>query len=766
VGLLKSRPKRAVRMPKAAWDPSTWATKVPLTHLENFGEVARAAWDNRDQAGYAWRILNDGVCDGCALGTSGLKDWTVDGVHLCNVRLRLLRLNTMPAADPARFGDVAALRRLSSRELRDLGRLPVPLLRRRGEPGFTPVSWDAAMDLIVARLAATEPDRTYLYLTSRGTANETYYVAQKVMRAFGTHNVDNAARVCHAPSTVALKAALGVGATTCSYPDLIGTDVVTFVGSNVAKNQPVVMKYLYHAKKAGTKVVTVGPYLEPGMDAYWVPSDVESALFGTVITDRFVQVAPGGDLAFLRGTLKALIERGGVDRGFVDAHTHGFDALAAVLVATEWADLEDAAGVSRADVEAYADLLAGAERAVFVWGMGVTQAGGGEDAVRALIDLALARGFVGRDGCGLMPIRGHSGVQGGAEMGAYATALPGGAATDDAEAVAALEAAWGFALPERPGRTTPEMLEDAGAGLVDVLLAVGGNFREVMPDPRGVDATLGRIPLRVHLDIAASSQMLVDPADAVLLLPTTTRYEVPGGVTETTTERRIVFSPEIPGPRVAEARPEWRVLAEAVARARPERAADLAWQGTAAVRAEIARVVPMYDGIERLAAKGDQVQYGGPHLCAGGVFPTADGRAHFHPEGPRVRPRAGARDPDAFVVVTRRGKQFNSMVHEDVDPLGGFARDAVLLAHADAERLGLAAGDRIVVENERGHLLGRAVPVAMSTGAVQVHWPEANVLLDPADRSAASGIPSYKGGRATVRRATATDAADAAAPRP
>ena len=244
--------------------------------------------------------------------------------------------------------------------------------------------------------------------------------------------------------------------------------------------------------------------------------------------------------------------------------------------------------------------------------------------------------------------------------------------------------------------------------------------------------------------------MLVDPAEAVLLLPAATRFEVPGGVTETTTERRIVFSPEIPGPRVPEARPEWRVLAEAVARARPARAHDLAWDDTAAVRVEIARVVPMYAGIERLHAKGDQVQYGGPHLCAGGVFPTGDGRARFHAEGPPVpaRDQAQTHAPDAFVVVTRRGKQFNSMVHEDVDPLGGHARDAVLIAHADAERLGLAAGDRVVVENERGRLLGRAAPVAMSIGAVQVHWPEANVLLDPADRSAASGIPTYKGGRA------------------
>ena len=288
MGIFKSRPKRAVVPPKEGWDPGTWATRVPLTHLDNFGEVFRAGWENRDRPGYAWRILNDGVCDGCALGCSGMEDWTVEGVHLCNVRLRLLRLNTVPAADPARFTDVAPLREMRGRELRALGRLPRPMIRRRGDAGFRPIAWDDALSLIAGHVAATDPDRTFLYLTSRGIPNETYYVAQKAMRAIGTNNVDNAARVCHSPSTVALKASIGVGATTCSYTDLIGTDLVTFFGSNVAKNQPVVMKYLYHAKKAGTKVVTVNPYREPGMDAYSVPSDLESALFGTKITDRFV----------------------------------------------------------------------------------------------------------------------------------------------------------------------------------------------------------------------------------------------------------------------------------------------------------------------------------------------------------------------------------------------------------------------------------------------------------------------------------------------
>jgi len=179
--------------------------------------MARTAWENRDQLPFAWRILKDGVCDGCALGTSGMTDWTLPGAHLCMVRLELMRLNTAPALDPALLADVSSLRRLTSRELRLLGRLPVPMMRRPGERGFTPMSWDAALDRIATSLRAVNPHRAAFYLTSRGITNEVYYAAQKAARFLGSPHVDNSARLCHAASTVAMKAALGVGASTCSY---------------------------------------------------------------------------------------------------------------------------------------------------------------------------------------------------------------------------------------------------------------------------------------------------------------------------------------------------------------------------------------------------------------------------------------------------------------------------------------------------------------------------------------------------------------------
>jgi molybdopterin-dependent oxidoreductase alpha subunit len=731
-----------MRKPRRRWTPGNWASWKPLGIGEqrpnNYREVFRAIWENRDRPLYAWRILNRGVCDGCALGTKGLRDWTIDGVHLCNVRLRLLRLNTMPAMDPERLADVEALRPLRGNELRALGRLPHPMLRRRGEPGFRRVSWDEALDLVGARIRASSPDRLGFYLTSRGMTNESYYAAQKAARAIGTNSIDNAARVCHSPSTFGLKEALGVAATTCSYTDWIGTDLVVFIGSNVANNQPVTTKYLHLAKKAGTRVAVVNPYREPGMQRYWIPSSLESALFGTRIADRFFQLNVGGDLAFLGGALKHVVEAGLVNEEFVSGHASGFEAVRAGAERSDWETLEHAAGTSRAEMKAFGRMVGEAERAVFVWSMGVTQHEHGEDNVRAIVNLALARGFVGREGCGLMPIRGHSGVQGGAEMGCYATAFPGGAPVND-ENASRLAGEWGFDVPGTPGRTAPEMVEAGGRGDLDVLFSVGGNFLEVLPDPAEVERALARIPLRVHMDIVCSGQMLIDPREEVLLLPAATRYEGPGGVTETTTERRIVLSPEIPGPRPGEPRPEWEVLLELARRVRPDIAERLRPSGTPELRREIARVVPMYAGIEELREAGDSIQYGGARLCEGWRFPTPDGLARFLPVRlPEPTPANGR-----FRLATRRGKQFNSMVQESRDSLTGAFREAVLMNEADAGRLGLASGDPLVLRNEHGELRGRAHIAPIAPGNLQVHWPEGNVLLGEGRRSAEAGIPDY-----------------------
>jgi molybdopterin-dependent oxidoreductase alpha subunit len=731
--------------------PSGWVSLSPNgighTKPNHYLEIAKTIWRNRDQLPYAWRILTRGVCDGCALGTSGIHDFTMEGVHLCMVRLDLMRLNTMPALDVDLLKDARRLTRFKTSELRELGRLPFPMIRRRGEPGFTRTSWDEALGVVASRAAAADPNRIAFYLTSRGLTNETYYVAQKVARFLGTNNIDNSSRICHSPSTVALKQALGVPASTCSYSDWIGTDLLVFFGSNTPNNQPVSIKYVYHAKKQGTKVAVVNPYREPGLERYWVPSVAESALFGTRIADAFFQVNIGGDRAFIAGVIKHLIEQGWTDDQFIQDHTSGFEELKTTLGAYSWGLLESASGASRDQMLEFARMAAKARNAVFVWSMGITQHQFGVANVRAIADLALARGFFGREKCGLMAIRGHSGVQGGAEVGAAPNLFPGGVPVGE-EGAPRFSEMWGFDVSAVRGMNAVEMIEAAHEDGLDLLYQVGGNFLETLPEPGYVAEAVERVPLRVHQDIILTSQMMIEPKDTVVLLPAQTRYEQPGGGTETTTERRIIFSPEIPGRRIGEARAEWEILMMLGEQGRPDRRHLIHFDDADSVRREIARAVPAYDGIQNLKQAGDQIQWGGPRLCeqtesdgkTRARFGTEDGRARFS----RLQLEASESNAAGLLrLSTRRGKQFNTMTYAEVDPLNGARRSDILMNDADAARLRLIDGSPILLRNAIGEMHGYCRIAPIAPGNVQAHWPEANVLVDRRASDHECGIPDY-----------------------
>jgi molybdopterin-dependent oxidoreductase alpha subunit len=706
----------------------------------HYSEMLKVAWENRDQLPFAWRILSRGVCDGCALGTSGLKDWTLPGTHLCMVRLELMRLNTAPALSPDRLSDAEALSRCASKELRDLGRLPEPMMRRAGDRGFRVVGWDEALDRIASEARAVDPERMAFYLTSRGVTNEVYYAAQKAARFLGTNHVDNSARLCHAASTVAMKATLGHAASTCSYADWLHADLIVLFGSNVANNQPVTTKFLHHAKRNGAQIAVVNPFREPGLERYWIPSIARSAVRGTVLADHWFEVHTGGDLAFLLGVLLALVERGGIDAAFVEAGTTGFAEACAQAAAVGWDRIVGDSGMSRARIVEFADLLIARPNTVFVWSMGLTQHAHGVDTVKALINVGLARGLPGRPNRGLVPIRGHSGVQGGAEVGCVPRL--------DEGARARMERAWAFPVPAAQGWTAGEMIAHAAEGDVDLFWIVGGNFLETLGDQRRSRDALRRPRLRVHQDIVVSSSMLAPSDGDVVLLPATTRYESPGGGTETSTERRVIFSPEIPGRRIGSARVEWSVFRDVMARAWPDKTALVGLEDAPAIRREIAAVVPLYAGIERLDAQGDQVQWGGPTLFADGRFATADGKARFS----AVTLTRPARAEGQLTVSTRRGKQFNSMVQRDVDPLTGARRDDILISGDDLKRLGLTEGSRVTLRSDRGTFTGRVKRARIKPGNLEVHWPEGNVLLAGDRLDPESLAPDYNA-VVTVERA-------------
>ncbi|HLG18348.1 MAG TPA: FdhF/YdeP family oxidoreductase [Bdellovibrionota bacterium] len=706
---------------------------VPFGILESqkpkhFRSMLNAAWANRDSLGYGWRILKHGVCDGCSLGPYGLKDNVMNGIHLCMTRLNLLRLNTMGPFDPDRLPDVEGLRQMTNEELHALGRIPAPLRLRRGESRFRRIDWNEAFTTIgstIKKLRSDgKSDRIGMYVTSRGLTNETYYLARKLSSLIGTNNIDLCARLCHAASVDGLKDTLGVGAPTCSLSDLIGSDLVVIFGSNLANNQPVTMKYLHYAKKRGTKVLVINPYREPGLERYWVPSVPSSALFGTKIMDDFFQVSIGGDIAFMNGVLKALVQTSGVDEKFISRATSGFDELKAHVNALSWAMLEENSGLQRVDMERFARIYSRARSAVFVYSMGLTQHRFGVDNVKSIVNLALARGMLGKEKCGILPIRGHSGVQGGGECGIDPGKLPGNVPLTP-ESAAYFEREWGEPVAQSKGLRIGQMLEAAFEGKISMLYNVGGNLFETMPDPDYMREAMQRVPFRVHQDIVLNRSTVLE-GDDVLLLPAQTRYEQKGGGTSTNTERRIRFTPEIPGHPVGEARSEWEILSAVGRQIFPNAGGPFSFSDAQVVRDEMGRVMPMYNGIQNLQKEGDQLQWGGKTLFAGGTFSKMpNGRARFSAISP---PKLEI--PEGCVyVTTRRGKQFNSMTYGSNDPLTNRKRTDIFVSGHDADRLGLQEGEKIRLRSDVGQMDGTCRIAPIPPRNVQVHWPEGNVLI-------------------------------------
>ncbi len=716
-----------------AWFPFGLFVKTKPRH---FREMLQVLWDNRWRWRYAWRILTRGVCDGCSLGPRGLADDVIPGVHLCLTRLKLLKLNTMGPIDDSALGDIEALRKLDNGQLHRLGRVPYPLIRKRGARGFSKISWDEATALVARKMAASPADAMGMFLTSRGLTNETYYVAQKLARLAGTPHVDSCARLCHAASTSGLKATVGFAAPTLSLSDWIGADLILIIGSNLPNNQPVSTKYLRAARKAGSHVAVINPFREPSLERYWIPSIPVSAVFGTKLMDSYYSVRPGGDIAFLSGALKALDEIGGWDEQFLKQRTQGAEVLREHLRSVSFRELALEAGSSEQEMRRLAERYARAKTAVIVYSMGLTQYEFGVDNVKMVVNFALARGMIGRKNCGIMPIRGHSGVQGSAECGADAGKLPGAQDIND-ENCARFEEAWGAPIPRRAGMRAPELLDSCHERGLELLYLIGGNHLETMPDRMHAERALSRVKLRVHQDIVLNTSTLID-ADQVLVLPAQTRYEQRGGGTSTSTERRIRFTPEIPGPRISGARPEWEILSLIGRRLSAELESQFAYTDTLQIRREMARLMPLYQGIDTLVRQGDQIQWGGPQLGTE-RFGTPDGKAHL----PLV-PLPKLEVPEGrFMLTSRRGRQFNSITYAGGDPLtGGAERTAVVLDALDQRELGVSEGERVRVTSDHGEMLAVVRTGPCRRKHAQAFWPECNVLFgrryDPV-----SGEPDY-----------------------
>ncbi|WP_271397477.1 FdhF/YdeP family oxidoreductase [Salinicoccus roseus] len=737
------------------WDPNLWVSPVPfgLTKLKphHIRDTAKIAWKNKDNLNYAKNIITKGVCDGCALGVSGLQDQTLKGPHMCTTRFNVLRLNTAPPIKPEILHqDIDELRKMTSAELRELGRIPYPMMRRKGDRKFIRISWDEAMDTVADKMKALDPKQYAFYLTSRGITNESYYTAAKVSRFLGTNNIDNASRICHSPSKTAMKRSIGVGASTCNYQDWLGTDVLVFWGSVASNSSPVSTKYMMEAKKRGTKIIVINPYKEPAMENYWVPSVTESALFGTKIADDFYEVNIGGDIAMMHGVMKHWFEMeegkhgSAVNHQFVEEHVNNYDELKKTVENQTWEHIVESSGISRERITELAELLAKSNSGVMVWALGLTMHKHATDNISQVANLALLRGWLGRENCGLMPLRGHSSVQGSGEMGADPFVLPGGD-YDDANRER-IEKIWNFSLPKWPGDSVGVTIENAmlpedNERKLKLYYMSGGNFLETMPDPDFVAEALSNLEVRVHQDIILNTSTLLDAKETVIVLPAKTRYEQDGGGLSTSTERMVYFSPEIEGNRnrIEEARSEWQIYVDLAKRVKPESAELIDFASGQEIREEIAKANLQYDGVQYLKKAGDVYQYGGAWLCEGGVCPTPDGRANLIGiDIPDNNKKAGE-----FRLLMRRGKQFNSMVYGDTDAFNAMGRYDVLISREDAKREGIQDGEAIVLYNKNGVFQGFARSADIRSGNLGIQFPEGNYLVPKGIYENFAKMPDY-----------------------
>ena len=578
----------------------------------HYQQALSSAWENRDRLGYALAILRHGVCDGCSLGPAGLRDDVLPGPHLCTKRLAQLRSHTIGPLTPSDLASIKRLRLLSSNELHALGRLPFPFVYRPGDRGFNRISWDEALDLAGGALRDTEPDRTAWLATGRGLTNEAYYAFAKAARLYGSNHVGFSNAHCYGAAAQGLSEVIGCDAATGSFTDWLGADLLLLWGANLARNQPVALRYLAEAKRRGARIIAIDTGPLPNMAATYLPTEPLSALFGTRILDDLITIQPGGDHALVQAVIKTLIRSDAVDHAFIEAHTTGWEAYTAKLSATHSRSLCTRAGVSMSQVEWLAQLVARSRNLVSIWSNG--------DG-RSIAHLHLSQGTLHKPNNGLFPLRAPSGFYGGSACGVDPQRFPGDRPIDEASAQR-MEKLWGEPVPAWPGKDTDALLRAARSGELDVLYQMGGNLGQH-------EAALGRIGLRIHQDIHLNPGALVEPGEAILLLPAQTRYEQRGGGTVTSAERRIRFSPEVEGhPIIGSSRPEFEIPARVVAAARPALEPSLLFRSSQAIRDEIGLVVPRYAGIENLRAEGDWIQWGGPQL-------SPDRKARFSVEEPR-----------------------------------------------------------------------------------------------------------------------------------
>ncbi len=703
---------------------------------------------------YAWRKAIEGgplrlframrsknACKSCALGMGGQKGGMVNETgqfpQVCIKSLQAM-VGDLQDAIPAAFWSehaVSELQNWTSHRLEHSGRLVQPLLLRSGDTHFQPISWTEALDRIIAKLRAISPAETFWYFSGR-SSNEASFLLQLLARFYGSNHVNNVSYYCHQASGVGLTSVTGSGTATLSLDDLQHADVVFLVGGNPASNHPRLMHVLMHVRQRGGQVVVINPVRETGLVNFRSPSELKSLLFGTEIASLYLQPDIGGDLALLSAIAKRIDEIGASDEAFLTDHCNGWPELRAQLQRFDWPELCARSGVAREQIDQAAQLYAKGRNVVFAWTMGITHHRYGVENVQAIANLALMRGMVGRPQAGLLPIRGHSNVQGMGSVGVTPK-------LKDA-IIARLESHLGLRVPTTPGLDTLACLEAAHAGRMRAALCLGGNLYGASPDSAFTREALARLDLLVHLSTKLNTGHVQGLAQETLILPVLARDEEPQATTQESMFNYIRLSDGGPT-RHAGPRSEVQVIATLAAEVLHGRGTTLDWQAMAStgrIREAIAAVIPGFEPMATLDATREEFHVQG-RLFHAPRFATADGRAQLHVHS---LPTLDCEEGRLRLMTVRSEGQFNTVVYEEEDLYRGVVgRDVILLHPEDIRQQGLAVNQRVTVRSSTGALPDiRIIPFeSIKAGNALMYYPEANVLVGRAV-DPQSHTPAYK----------------------
>jgi molybdopterin-dependent oxidoreductase alpha subunit len=380
------------------------------------------------------------------------------------------------------------------------------------------VNWDFAIAHAAAHLKTTDPDRSFFYSSGR-SSNEAGFVFQLLARVWGTNNVNNCSYYCHQATSEGLATTIGKGTATVELEDLTGADLIFVIGANPSSNHPRFIHMLKHCRDRGGDVIVINPAKEPGLVKFAVPKSPASMLSGgTEIASDYLQPRIGSDIALFKGLMKAVLAIGAEDRAFIEAHTAEFEALKADLDTVSWSEIEGMTGLTQAAIERVATRYANRQNVVFAWGMGMTHHLHGVENVEAIANLALLRGMIGKRYAGLLPLRGHSNVQGIGTIGVKPVVSE--------QVFAAMEQAFGVTLGRAKGLDTMAGLGAAERGEIDSAVIMGGNLWGATPDTAFASRAMGAIGFKLFLTTTLNRGHVHGLGDGeVLILPVTARDE-------------------------------------------------------------------------------------------------------------------------------------------------------------------------------------------------------------------------------------------------